>query len=332
MEMQIVRSLSISNFKNTFKIVLLFFLSFIIFVSLETLLQNRDSVTNRKRAILALPQNSIDIMIIGNSHAYCTFDPAVMEKTLGNRIINAGLPDQKIDVTYYTFKEMLTRQKPEVVVLEAFVFGSSNSKYTGYLANVDSMDFSLDKIEACFEIYPNRLEALRMCSRLYRCHNNWQHLGIIKDNLKDLLGLSTAVSDFGNGFYRLTSSMTEETIKKYQDSKKSKFTPVIDDYSIGYFKRIVSLCSENGIKLVVTMAPMNDIYISKINYTGIYEKMTGLCKEQGVDYIDFNMLYDKIGLSYDDFEDAFHDAQHLNYKGAEKVSSYFAGILADEGY
>lgn len=326
--MQIVRNLSISSFKQTFKLVLFIALCFVLLISLEVLLQNRDSVTNRKRAILALPQDSIDIMIVGNSHAYCTFDPDVIEKTVPERIVNVGLPDAKIDTTYYAMKEILTRQHPNTIVLEAFVFGKSNSKYSGFLANIDSIDLSFDKINACFEIFPDKLEAFRMCTRLYRCHNNWKHPGIIKDNLKDLVGISSITANFGKGFYRIETGMSDETIKKYQDSKKSKFTPSIDEYSIGFFKRIVNLCNDRGIRLVVAMAPMNDIYLEKVNYPAIYDKMMLVCKEQGVEYIDFNMLYEKIGLTYDDFEDAFHDAQHTNSSGAEKVSRYIASILS----
>lgn len=332
MEMQTARSLSTSSFKikgfkTLVKIVAFFLLLIALVLFLEGLLQNSGSVIERKRAIAQREKNSIDIMFIGNSHAYCTFNPAVMEETIDKRIFNAGLPDQKIDTTYYTLLEMLKKQQPETIVLEAFAFGRSDSTYQGYVANVDAMNLSLDKIKACFEIFPDKYDAIRMSIGLFRSHNNWKKPAIMKENLKYMLGQPSKNYDSFDGFYVLNSKMSAETIKKYKESTTSKFTPVIDEYSIGYFKRIVNLCKERNIRLIVAMAPFNDIYVEKVGYHSFYEKMDSLCKGEDVEYIDFNMLYNEIGLNYDDFEDAFHHAQHMNKWGAEKVSKYMANYL-----
>jgi hypothetical protein len=334
MEMQIQRSLSTSNFrikglKTSAKIVAFLLLLLALVLFLEMLLQNSGSVIERKRAIDQREKNSIDVMFIGNSHVYCTFNPAVMEETLDKRVFNAGLPDQKIDMTYYTLLEMLKKQQPETIILEAFAFGRSNIEYEGYVANMDAMNPSLNKIKASFEIFPDKFDAIRMSIGLFRSHNNWKKPVIIKENLKYMLGRPSKNYDSFDGFYPLDTKMSDKTIKEYKESPTPKFTPVVDDYSIGYFKRIVKLCKEKNIRLIVTMAPFNDIYTEKVGYNKFYEKMDSLCKSEDVEYIDFNMLYDEIGLSYDDFEDAFHHAQHMNKWGAEKVSSYMANYLKD---
>lgn len=302
-------------------------LAFFIILLIEAVFQNNGSVVDRKRLIAQKADNSIDVLVVGNSHAYCTFNPAVIGDVINKRVYNAGLPDQKIDTTYYNLKELLERQKPETVILEAFVFGRSNSQYAGYVANVDALDFNFDKIKACFEIFPDKLEAVRMLSSLYRCHSNWKNPGIILKNLKYLLGVSGKMPDDNLGFYALQSKMSADTISKYRESTNSKFKPVIDDYSIGYFNRIVKLCKDSNIRLIVTMAPFNSIYLEKIQYGIIYDKMQELCSDAGVEYLDFNILYDQLHLDFSDFEDAFHDAQHMNKWGAEKVSSYLARYL-----
>lgn len=336
--MQTVPNLSTSSFKpksNISKIIVLsakiaaFAVLFAVLVYLlETLMQTGGSVVERKRAIDRRPADSIDLMFIGNSHAYCTFDPAVMEPILGTRVFNAGLPDQKIDMVYFTLQEMLRKQKPDTIVLEAFSFGRSNSEYAGFVANIDAMSPSLLKFQEAFEIFPDKYDAFRMSFGLFRSHNNWKKPSVIKDNLSYMLGRSKDYSKF-DGFYPLESKMSAKTIQKYRDAKDIKFTPVVDDYSIGYFKRIVRLCKERNIRLVVAMAPFNDLYVQKVDYYSFYEKMNNLCRDEGVEYIDFNKLYKDIGLTYDDFEDAFHHAQHMNIWGAEKVSTYMANYLKD---
>ncbi len=293
---------------------------------LTALLQTPGSAVDRKRAIEHRPANSIDTLIIGNSHAYCTFDPAVMEQITGKRVLNAGMPDQKIDIMYYNLLETLRAQKPETIVMEGFAFGRSDSVYQGYIADMDAMDPGLNKLKACFEIYPDKYDAVRMFISLYRSHNNWKKPAIIKGNMKYMLGMDKPDKDF-NGFYTLDSRMSDETLQKYRDAESIKFAPVIDGYTTDYFRRIVKLCRDRGIRLVVTMAPFNDVYQKKVNYSAFNEKLSVLCNREGVELVDFNMLYREAGIEYGDFEDAFHHAQHMNKWGAKKVSGYLAGYL-----
>lgn len=337
MGMQPERNLSISNSnskvqyktaaKATAKIAVFLVLVIAVVMLLEALLQNNGSVVARKRLLAHREANSVDVLFIGNSHVYCSYDPAVIEPIVNKRVFNAGLPDQKIDMTYYTLLEQLEKQNPEIIILEAFAFGRTHSGYKGYVANVDAMDLGINKVKACLEIFPDKAEAFRMLFQLFRSHNNWKKPDIVKSNLKAMFGINIDSDEKSTGFYPLTSKMTEDTIKKYQESETSEFTAMIDDYSIEYFHRIVKLCEEKGIRLIITMAPFNSVYLKKINYPKIYDKMQGICDAAGVEYIDFNMLYDKIGLGFDDFEDAFHNAQHTNRWGAEKISKYMADYL-----
>jgi len=335
--MRTVHNLSTSSFKikiikilkTSVKVAIFAVLLSALVYFLEGLLQTGGSVVERKRAIEQRPADSIDVMIIGNSHAYCTFNPAVMEEVIGKRVFNAGLPDQKIDMTYFTLQEMLKNQNPETIVLEAFSFGRSDSGYAGFVANMDAMKPSLLKFKEAFEIFPDKYDAFRMSVGLFRSHNNWKKPSVMKDNLKYMLGRPAKDYKGFDGFYPLSSKMSAETIKKYKDAKDIKFTPVVDEYSAGYFKRIVLLCKERNIRLVVAMAPFNDLYVQKVEYNSFYEKMNELCRDESAEYVDFNMLYQQIGLTYDDFEDAFHHAQHMNEWGAEKVSRYMAEYLRD---
>jgi|GEM_PF-3025546 len=334
--MRTARNLSTSNSEDNNKkywtagyfVLSAIFLALVIsmFLFLTALLQTPGSAVERKRAMEQRPANSIDTLIIGNSHAYCTFDPAVMEQTNGEKVFNAGMPDQKIDIMYYNLLETLKTQKPGTIIMEGFAFGRSDSVYQGYIADMDAMDPGFNKLKACFEIYPDKYDAVRMFISLYRSHNNWKKPTIIKDNLKYMLGMDKPDKDF-SGFYPLDSRMSDATLQKYKDAESIKFAPVIDDYTTDYFRRVVKLCHDRGIRLVVSMAPFNDVYQKKVNYPAFNQKLAELCKSEDVELVDFNMLYKQVGIEYGDFEDAFHHAQHLNKWGAEKVSKYMAEYL-----
>lgn len=335
--MRTARSLSISNSEALvakryqtagFIVLAAIFLALVLamLLLLTELLQTPGSAVERKRAIEQRPADSIDTLIIGNSHAYCTFDPSVMEQITGKRVFNAGMPDQKIDIMYYNLLEILKKQKPDTIIMEGFAFGRSDSAYQGYIADMDAMNPGFNKLKACFEIYPDKYDALRMFISLYRSHNNWKKPSIIKDNLKYMLGIDKPDKSF-NGFYALSTRMSGRTLQKYKDAESIKFAPVIDDYTADYFRRIVKLCREKGIRLIIAMAPFNDVYQEKVDYPAFSKKLSELTESEGVELVDFNMLYSEVGIEYGDFEDAFHHAQHLNKWGAEKVSRYMANYL-----
>lgn len=336
--MRTAHNLSISNSKITVavnrtvryiaSVMVFILLTAAVTLFLSALFQTPGSVVERKRAIAQREEDTIDIMIAGNSHAYCTFDPAIMEKFTDGRVFNAGLPDVKIDILYYSLLEMLKKQDPDTIILEGFTFGRSDSLYQGYVADMDALTPGYNKLKACFEIYPDKFEAVRMFISLYRSHSNWKKPSIIKANLKYLLGYEKEDEAF-NGFYPLQSRMSDETIQQYKDVKDIKFAPVVDGYTTEYFQRIVKLCHEREIRLIVAMAPFNDIYLGKVGYTDFSEELAALCEREEVELIDFNLLYEEVGLDYSDFEDAFHHAQHMNQWGAEKVSAYMGEYLAD---
>ena len=64
--------------------------------------------------------NSIDMVFIGSSHSYCTFDPEIIDPILGTSSWQLGTPLQHYDTSYYVLKEVLNYQKPKKVVLELY--------------------------------------------------------------------------------------------------------------------------------------------------------------------------------------------------------------------
>ena len=68
----------------------------------------------------ACRKNSLDVVFLGSSHSYCTFDPEIFDAQLGTSSFQMGMPLQHMDTTYYTFLEVLNYQHPKCVVLEVY--------------------------------------------------------------------------------------------------------------------------------------------------------------------------------------------------------------------
>ena len=55
----------------------------------------------------AQEENTVDMVFIGSSHSYCTFDPENFDKELGTLSWQLGTPLQHYDTSLYTLKENL---------------------------------------------------------------------------------------------------------------------------------------------------------------------------------------------------------------------------------
>ena len=68
----------------------------------------------------ALPQNSLNMVFIGSSHSYCTFDPENFDSYFNISSYQMGTPLQHLDTSYYELQEVYNTQTPDVVVLEIY--------------------------------------------------------------------------------------------------------------------------------------------------------------------------------------------------------------------
>ncbi len=315
MEMLTLRRLFIFSFK----IVLILVLMITIVLFLERALQTVDSVEERVRAVKQLPNDYADVLFIGNSHAYCTFVPDIVTEVSGRSSFNAGIPDQKIDVTAIYLEEVLKRQNPDIIVLECFSFGDSSGTYRGYKPNINSLNLSPDKIELCFNLFEDPFDAIRASTRLFDCHTNWKKPELVTQNIKYMLRPQSIVPE-NKGFYRLTSKMSYRSLIKFSQSSQLRFTPKINEQSITAFLRILKLCNERDIRLIATMAPFNDTYRKRIGYSRFHKMFAVFFEQFDVEFIDFNLLDHETGIVNADFEDVTGNAQHLNVYGAKKIS------------
>ena len=57
----------------------------------------------------------------------------------------------------------------------------------------------------------------------------------------------------------------------------------------------------------------------------LFNSVSRLAEESGVEFIDYNKQYERIGLV---MNEDFYDKSHLNYKGAEKFTQTFSKDIA----
>ncbi|MCD8362519.1 MAG: hypothetical protein LUC98_06095 [Lachnospiraceae bacterium] len=123
--------------------------------------------------------------------------------------------------------------------------------------------------------------------------------------------------------YSALNSYCDNT--NYEPFESNSSTEVMEPVEVmqEYLDKIVQLCNENNIDLILVKTPSTAANIKKYNYLNQY------ATEHNIQYIDFNekAVYSEMGYN---FATDNHDGGHLNIWGARKVSNYIGDVLVNQ--
>jgi hypothetical protein len=103
--------------------------------------------------------------------------------------------------------------------------------------------------------------------------------------------------------------------------------PVFGEMALDYFDRIVSLCRENEIELILVKAPTDSWAYPW--YDEWEAQTVALAERYELPYYNLLSVWHEIGL--DGQRDTYDGGLHLNVHGAEKTAAYFGRILQEHG-
>lgn len=252
--------------------------------------KNDKLIQGRNKSLIQIqqePENSIDLLILGDSLSYTALSPMQMWRDYGITSFIGGQSGQKIHETYYMLKTALETQSPKLVVIETDVLLHSRT--------------GLGRIREKIE------EKLSFYFPVFRYHNIWKPL---------LMGTEYAEESY-KGF------MLRDTIQAYKEGEYMKETadkvtlsPVVTEY----MDKIINLCNENGIQILLVSTP------SPVNYNfKKYNALKEYAKENNLKYLDMNLKVKKLGINWE--SDTLDKGDHLNLLGAQKITGYFGDYL-----
>ena len=272
-----------------------------------------------------LEEDSVDVLFMGSSHVFQGFVPQELYDGYGITSYNLGSSGQSIVLTYYWLEEALETQSPEVVVLDVYKMFSEGLGCTegNVRKALDYMRWGPAKVgavEAVCELDESLTEISFYLPNV-RYHDRWKEL-TVADFTSDEVA---EVSEYYGYYYGYPSN--------YVDTPDEEFTPLVEGVSDEvaelaepareYLDRIVGLCEEEGIELVLVKTPA--YYWTAANHNAI----VAYAEEHGLDFYDLNEeeLYEELGFEL--YEDTV-DGRHANLAGALKITDYVGGLLSEE--
>ncbi len=241
----------------------------------------------------------VDILFIGSSHCYQSFDPAVFAR-LGGTTFNLGSNSQAPVNTYYILKEYWEQLNPKLVIFELY-------------PNV----IELDGLEGYFELLPNK--------RL-----SWETVGMTVA-VKHPHAINAFVSRLINAPFRPVEKAVQRSLTSQEyraggyvyskiiypgDQFGDKQAVNLSEKQIEYVHEIISFIKEHGADVILVSAPLPVERVAAItNYKETTALFGSIAAEHDIAYYDFNQTIDL------PTSENFRDHHHLNANGA-KVFSY----------
>lgn len=257
------------------------------------------------------PKQSIDVIVLGPSYAYCSTIPAEIYRTTKITAYNVCGPALTMSLSKYYLQEALKTQSPRAVYLEATsMFFAQYTDYTK--VNVGYMPWGMNRLCATF-FASEKEQRLGLLFPLYNYHDRWSEVGLgslfteREDEKIDPLAGYTYLAQYTPQSQRQERS---DTLVNFDSQAYA-----IAQHSLADIK---ALCDANGIALYLYLAPAAE-YLSAQSMQLLQNSADTL----GITLYNFNteQSLQQIGLNLQ--TDCF-DARHLNISGARKFSALLA--------
>lgn len=241
----------------------------------------------KANAILGEKNQTIEVLIIGDSEAYSSISPMQIYHDKGFSSYVCATSGQYLFESVHYLEKALERQKPKVVIMET---NAIFRKFT----DLDKFKYELENMFSIFKY-----------------HDSWKHFNF---NFLTKKVEYTYIDDY-KGFYIRKDVVPADSKNHMRYTKNVKKIPKIN---LKRLDRINQICQKNQIKLLLLSTP------STINWN--YKKHNAIkeyATETNIEYIDLNLL--DIGIDWNN--DSRDAGDHLNYFGAVKVTNFLTRYL-----
>ncbi len=257
-----------------------------------------------------------DVVFIGDCELYENISPITLWEEFGIHSYIRGSAQQLIWQSYYLMEETFQYETPEVVVFNVLAMQYNEPQSEAYnRMTLDGMKMSPYKIKSIQASMTEEEKMMEYFFPLLRYHSRITELE--RDDITYLFYRDKVTH---NGYYMRVDE------KPAGDIPEGK---PLGDYTFGdnaykYLDKMVELCEEHHVELVLVKAPSLYPYW----YDQWDEQMENYANKHGLKYYNFLNNTEEIGLDFS--KDTYDGGLHLNLSGAEKLSRYMGEILSKE--
>ncbi|MCC8075015.1 MAG: hypothetical protein LIO95_03590 [Clostridiales bacterium] len=265
-----------------------------------------------------LNADSLDVLILGNSQAVYGFSPVEMYDYAGISAYSLGGSSAALMSNYYWMLETCKTQNPSLVILD--VSGLLEPFREHYeRKRIDVMRYSMTKVENILAMDGLAEDSLlSYFVPMLKYHSRWSEL----DETDFGYGVDSDLTYRGQDLEDYCRKGLHYNRMIIDDSDPEANLREMYDYQVEYFDKIYTYCQENDMELLLVKTP-------KYSWIGSdAAQVQALADSYGLTYIDFNWeaMLNAIGF---DIDTDMKDMDHLNVKGAEKLSDWLCDYMRE---
>ena len=282
-----------------------------------------------------LPLNSMDVLVLGSSHAQYSFCPAFFYEDTGLYSYVLGTGGQPLEMSYEMLKEGLKTQSPKLVILEVYTAMPLRSAAEG-IYNYILPEYQMtgqEKYNAISYLPEEKKEQLQ--NDFITAHNDWKDDWVNTDTIKNAIIkvkndiTNTRVLDYTkiDSCMGYLENFPQYPVENYwyPYNTHDYLDVSLDELDQTSLDNIYNLCKENGIELLLYKTPMDSLDQENISYL---HKVWEWAENKDIEYVDFIELAPKL-----DFNMWLHsDSFHCYNNGASIVTSYLSDIINKREY
>jgi hypothetical protein len=260
--------------------------------------------------------NTVDVLILGSSHAYQSFNTGVLWEDYGLASYVLSGSAQPMWNTYYYLKEALKTQSPKLIVLEGYmtIDEEEYSKDEYIIKNTYGLKWTKDKIDAITISAPQERRSEFLLEYI-QYHNRYSSLSDA-DFLKNQ----------GNPMYEAWKGFSGNmsiNVSENPDTSGVEKREALSDKTELYYRKTIELAQEQDIPILVVISPYAGITKKDAAYFNAAQDIAG---EYDVPFVNCNLFYQDLGI---DFVTDAADSSHLNSTGNVKFSTFVGEYIAE---
>ncbi len=262
-----------------------------------------------------------DVIFIGDCEVYEGFVPATLFEEYGITSYVRGSSQQTVWQSYHILEETLEKETPKAVVFNvlALHYGKTPREEISRMA-LEDMEWSEYKLDAIRASMTDEESLLSYFLPILRYHDRWSKLN--SDDFKHAFDKHIDITHQGY--------LMQTKIVPVDPSSTGTLDDLIDTAlparAMEYLDKMAALCKEKSIELILVKAPTNSY--EYYWYEEYDAQIVAYAEKNSLAYYSMIGKEEEIGIDWS--TDTYDAGLHLNVYGAEKVTSYFGKILAED--
>ncbi len=256
-------------------------------------------------------KEDVDVIFLGSSHMYCTAFPMELWQDYGITSFNMGVSSSYLPETYWVLESVLEQDSPKMVVVDTFLLSAPEKVSLDSGATVhhflDAVPFSITKLHMIHDLLSGTGYSTEFIWDFIVYHDRWETLTENDFN---------PVSSVEKG----ASMKTGLFVEKRPELSSNDELLSSDALGVKYLERILDVCSENNIDVLLTYMPFYFDKFSEIEANS----MEKIAAERGINCINF---LKKESLT--NWKTDYSDIGHLNASGAQKATDYLGRYIME---